>query len=176
MGSQKGPRHGHPKRTADTAAGPARAQVWVRNETTRAGVPLTASFVRWIEAALRAAGRRGRTEVNVLIVGTDRGREFNAGFRARDYATNVLSFPYEPMQHERTRLIGDLVICAPVVAREAREQRKRVRDHYAHMTVHGVLHLLGFDHEDDAGARRMETLERKVLGVLGIADPYLVER
>jgi len=173
MRSQKAPRPGHPKRTTGTAAKPARTQVWVRNETTRAGVPLTVSFERWIDAALRVAKRRARTEVNVLIVGTDRGREFNARFRARDYATNVLSFPYEPMPHERTHLIGDLVICAPVVAREAREQRKRVSDHYAHMTVHGLLHLIGFDHLDEADAEYMEALERRILAKLGILDPYL---
>ncbi|MEO8012261.1 MAG: rRNA maturation RNase YbeY, partial [Dokdonella sp.] len=90
----------------------------------------------------------------------------------RDYATNVLSFPYEPMEHEKTALLGDLVICAPVVALEAIAQEKTPRDHWAHMTVHGVLHLLEFDHLDDSDAERMEAIERRILAGLGIDDPY----
>ena len=118
------------------------------------------------------AGRRKRSEVNILIVGSHPGRDYNRQFRQRDYATNVLSFPYQPMPHEKTALIGDLVICAPVVAIEAIAQEKNVRDHYAHMTIHGVLHLLGFDHIDDSDAERMETIERRILATLGIGDPY----
>lgn len=148
------------------------AVVYVRNETSRAGVPLAPSFTHWVTAALRMTGRRKRSDVNILIVGSEAGRGYNRQFRQRDYATNVLSFEYEPMRHEKTTLIGDLVICAPVVAREALEQGKSVRAHYAHMTIHGVLHLLGFDHIDDADAVRMETLERNLLHTLGIADPY----
>jgi rRNA maturation RNase YbeY len=90
----------------------------------------------------------------------------------RDYATNVLSFPHEPAPGEHSGLLGDLVIGAPVVAREAREQGKTARDHYAHMTIHGVLHLLGYDHEDERDAGRMETLEARILASLGIDDPY----
>jgi len=110
--------------------------------------------------------------VNVLIVGSTAGRRYNREFRGRDYATNVLSFPFEPMPGEHSGLLGDLVICAPVVAREAREQRKQARDHFAHMTIHGVLHLLGYDHESDADARRMESLETRILASLGVDDPY----
>lgn len=150
--------------------------VFVRNETTRSGVPLTASFTRWVDAALRGARRRKRAEVNILIVGSESGRYFNQQYRQRDYATNVLSFPYEPMPHEKTALLGDLVICAPVVAMEAIAQDKRPRDHWAHMTVHGVLHLVGHDHIDDTDAERMEALERRVLAGLGIADPYVEGR
>jgi probable rRNA maturation factor len=87
----------------------------------------------------------------------------------------VLSFPADPLPDDNYAAIGDLVLCAPVVAREAREQHKTVRDHYAHLTVHGVLHLLGHEHESEADAERMEALERRVLGGLGIRDPYLIE-
>lgn len=166
------------KKTA-TAAKPRRASalplklsVWVRNEAGRKGVPLLRSFERWIAAIPDLRHPHHWTELNILIVGRAAGRRYNREFRGRDYATNVLSFPYEAAPGEHSGLLGDLVVCAPVVAREAREQRKTTRDHYAHLTVHGVLHLLGYDHETDADAERMEALERAVLASLGIADPY----
>lgn len=146
--------------------------LWLRNEAGRKGVPMRRSFEQWIAAIPQLRRRRAPPEVNILVVGSAAGRRYNREFRTRDYATNVLSFPYEPMPGERSNLLGDLVICAPVVAREAREQRKQPRDHYAHMTIHGVLHLLGHDHEDDAEAERMEALETRILASLGIADPY----
>ena len=146
-------------------------RVFLKNEAGRSGVPLKRSFERWI-AAIPELRRRRHAEINVLIVGSAEGRRFNRQFRHRDYATNVLSFPYEPVRGEKTRLLGDLVICAPVTSREAAEQGKRVRDHYAHLTVHGVLHLLGYDHQTDTEAAPMEALERRILASLGIADPY----
>lgn len=152
------------------ATGPKLA-LWLRNEAGRRGVPVRASFEHWIGAAL--TGQRQRLAVNLLIVGTRRGRAFNRDFRGRDHATNVLSFPYEPLPHEKSDLLGDLVICAPVVVREAREQRKPLRAHYAHLVVHGTLHLLGHDHERDADAERMETLETRILARLGIPNPYV---
>ena len=151
----------------------ARLCVWMKNEAGRRGVPLLRSFQRWIEAIPELRRRRGMTEINILIVDAKAGRGYNRQFRGRDYATNVLSFPYEAMPGDRSGLLGDLVICAPVIAREAREQRKDPRDHYAHMAVHGVLHLLGHDHEDDAEATKMEALETRVLASIGIGDPYL---
>lgn len=144
--------------------------LWLRNEAGRRGVPLAPSFRRWITAI--PALRRRRAEVNILIVDARAGRRYNCDFRGRDYATNVLSFPHERMPGDRSHLLGDLVICAPVVAREAREQGKAPRDHYAHMTIHGVLHLLGHDHQHEVEAQRMETLETRILAQLGIADPY----
>jgi probable rRNA maturation factor len=150
----------------------ARLCVWVKNEAGRRGVPLLRSFQRWLEAIPELRRRRGMSKVNILIVDAKAGRRYNRQFRGRDYATNVLSFPYEPMPGERSGLLGDLVICAPVIAREAREQGKDSRDHYAHMAIHGALHLLGHDHEDDADAERMEALERRILAGLGIADPW----
>ena len=99
---------------------------------------------------------------------TEEGQALNRDYRGKDYATNVLSFPYdvEPV------VFGDLVICPAVVAREAAEQGKTAEAHYAHLVVHGMLHLQGYDHENDADARRMEDQERQLLAGLGYADPY----
>jgi len=138
----------------------------------RAGLPAAASFQRWAEAALRGARRRKPAELAIRIVGLDEGRALNRDYRGKDYATNVLSFPAELPPGIALPLIGDLAICAPVVLREAAEQAKRPRDHWAHLTVHGVLHLLGYDHIDDGEAEAMETLETRILAGLGIADPY----
>lgn len=146
------------------------ASLFLRNEAGRAGVPTRKSFEAWISAIPEL--RRRKVEVNILIVDVEAGRRFNRQYRHKDYATNVLSFPWEPAPGERSRLLGDLVICAPVVAREAAEQGKRPRAHWAHLTIHGVLHLLGHDHETPAEARRMEALEIRILAALGIRNPY----
>ncbi|MEN4903572.1 rRNA maturation RNase YbeY [Luteimonas sp. TWI1416] len=140
----------------------------------RKGIPSAASFRRWASAALD--GRIRDADLAIRVVDEDEGRALNRHYRGKDYATNVLSFPAELPEGlpegVRLPLLGDLVICAPVVAREADEQRKRPNDHYAHLTVHGVLHLLGWDHENDKDAEAMEQLEREVLASLGIDDPY----
>ena len=107
-------------------------------------------------------------ELTVRIVDGEEGQRLNREFRAKDYATNVLTFDYA----RQPLVLADLVLCAPVVAKEAKEQRKSLNHHYAHLTVHGCLHLLGWDHENDADAQAMEQLEREVLLELGIADPY----
>jgi probable rRNA maturation factor len=138
----------------------------------RRGVPTPASFRRWTEAALRGVRHRKTAELSIRIVGVREGRMLNRQYRGKDYATNVLSFPVELPRGVTSPLLGDLVICAPVVAREAREQGKPARNHYAHLTVHGVLHLLGFDHQNERDATRMEMLETRILAGLGIADPY----
>jgi len=138
----------------------------------RAGIPAAASFRRWVEAALRGAKRRKATELSIRIVDADEGRALNRDYRGKDYATNVLSFEAELPPGLKLPLIGDMVICAPVVAREAAEQGKPPRDHWAHLTVHGVLHLLGHDHIEDDEAEAMEALETRILAGLGIADPY----
>lgn len=148
--------------------------VWLKNEAGRRGVPVLRSFEKWIGAIPELNERHAWTELNILVVDGRAGRRYNRQFRGRDYATNVLSFPYDPAPGEHSGLLGDLVICAPVVAREAREQRKSPRDHFAHLAIHGVLHLLGYDHEDEDDAERMEALERQVLAAFGIADPYAV--
>jgi probable rRNA maturation factor len=148
-----------------------RPDVFFSSRVGRKGVPTAASFGSWVRAALHGRGR-GPREVNIVVVGRTEGRALNRRYRGRDYATNVLSFPYEPLPGERSRLLGDLAICAPVVAREAAEQGKATRAHYAHLTVHGVLHLIGYDHATGPQAERMGVLERRILAGLGIADPY----
>jgi probable rRNA maturation factor len=134
-------------------------------------VPTEVQFRHWVEAAL--AGRRERAALSVRLVGGDEGAELNGRFRGRRGPTNVLSFPFEsPPGFPESDLLGDLVICAPVVAREAREQGKRLQAHWAHMLVHGVLHLLGYDHLDAEEAARMEEQETRILSELGFPDPY----
>jgi probable rRNA maturation factor len=139
---------------------------------SRAGIPAPASFRRWVEAALQGAKRRKPTELSIRIVGNDEGRALNQDYRGKDYATNVLSFPAELPPGVALPLIGDLAICAPVVQREAGEQGKLARNHWAHLTIHGVLHLLGYDHVEEAEAETMESLETRILADLGMADPY----
>ena len=110
--------------------------------------------------------------VSVAILPDSRVKTLNRKYRRKDYATNVLSFPCENVRGERSAMLGDLAICPAVVAREAREQGKPVRDHFAHLTVHGTLHLIGYDHEHVRDAEHMEAIERRVLAGLGIGDPY----
>ena len=144
--------------------------VFVRNHAGRKGVPQRISFENWIRAIPDL--RRRRAQINLVTVGISEGKRFNRNFRKRDYATNVLSFSYEPLPGEKTCLLGDLVICSPVVAREAVEQGKPLRNHYAHLTIHGVLHLLGYDHQTTVDASIMEAHETRILAALGIPDPY----
>jgi probable rRNA maturation factor len=149
-----------------------RLSVFVQNKFGRKGVPASISFERWIRAAL--VGRRtGWTEVNVVLFDEPDARGLNLEYRGKDYATNVLSFPYESLPSEKSGLLGDLILCPPVVAREAAEQGKPVRNHYAHLTVHGALHLLGHDHQGSRAASKMEALEREILTEFGIPDPYI---
>ncbi|MGH8123460.1 MAG: rRNA maturation RNase YbeY [Rudaea sp.] len=150
----------------------ANADIAVSYAVSRHGLPSASAFRAWAAAATTGARRRAPAVLSIRLVDADEGRELNRRYRSKDYATNVLSFAAEMPRGIKYPLIGDLVICAPVVAREAGEQNKTLRDHYAHLTIHGVLHLLGYDHESDAGAQRMEALERRILARLGIADPY----
>lgn len=144
----------------------------VRYGLSRAGLPAAASFRRWVVATLAGAGRRKPAALAIRLVGETEGRALNHDYRGSDYPTNVLSFPAELPRGVPLPLIGDLAICAPVVAREAAEQGKLLREHYAHLTVHGVLHLLGLDHVIESEADAMEALETRVLADLGISDPY----
>lgn len=136
----------------------------------RAGLPAAGTLRAYAEAAL--AGRREDGELSLRIVDAEEGRALNRDYRDKDYATNVLSFPAELPAGVPLPILGDLVLCAPVIAREAEEQGKPLKHHYAHMLVHGVLHLLGHDHMDEAEAEAMEAIEREVLAGLGIPDPY----
>jgi probable rRNA maturation factor len=155
--------------------GPIRLDVSVHYGLPRAGLPAAVSFRKWVAAALDSRIREA--DLAIRIVGTKEGRALNRHYRGKDYATNVLSFPAELPEGlpagVRLPLLGDLVLCAPVIAKEAREQKKPLAAHYAHMTVHGALHLLGWDHEDDCDAECMEKLEREILADMDIADPYL---
>jgi probable rRNA maturation factor len=133
-------------------------------------VPSRASIARWARAAL---GRRGgRAELAVRVVGRAESRRLNRRYRSRNKPTNVLSFAATVQRAEGRRQLGDLVVCAPVVAAEARAQRKSRAAHWAHMVVHGSLHLLGYDHVKRADARKMEKRESTVLRSLGFPDPY----
>ncbi len=118
---------------------------------------------RWIRAALEAPA-----QITVRIVDADEGRALNRDYRQKDYATNVLTFDYEA----EPVVVADLILCAPVVEQEAREQRRPLEAHYAHLLVHGALHAQGWDHEDEAEARQMEARETELLRALGYPDPY----
>ena len=150
-------------------------QVEVVVADRRPWAPSAKRMALWAAAAAGAKGRHA--ELAIRIVGKRESRRLNAHWRGKDYATNVLSFPVEGLPPViRPRPLGDLVICAPVVAAEALEQGKTQSAHWAHMVVHGVLHLLGHDHEQDAEAVRMERLERRILARLGFPDPYAAEQ
>lgn len=150
-----------------TRAAPA---IGVSYGVPRRGLPAAASFRRW--AALALGARGGAAELSIRVVSAPEGRRLNREYRGKDYATNVLSFPVEWPGGVSLPLLGDVVLCAPVIAREARAQGKARADHYAHLTVHAVLHLLGHDHQRPTQARRMERLEIQLLESIGISDPY----
>lgn len=132
--------------------------------------PSDDDFRRWVGLALGAASDH---ELTIRVVDEAEGRELNRTWRNKDYATNVLSFTADLPAELNLPLLGDLVICAPVVSREAKEQNKTTQAHWAHMVIHGCLHLLGHDHLVDTEAEAMEALERTLLEQLGIADPYI---
>jgi probable rRNA maturation factor len=135
--------------------------------------PRRADLERWVEAAFAVTGRSG--VVSVRLMDDEEMRVLNRGFRGQDKATNVLSFPAEsPAGAPGADLLGDLALCVPVVEREAQEHGKTAAAHYAHLVVHGVLHLLGWDHEDDDEAAAMEAKEVEILATLGIGDPYRI--
>ena len=144
-------------------------QVSLLRGVRRGWVPAAGELGRWAQAALGARG--AGCEIAVYVVGAARSRALNGRYRRRDHATNVLSFPAAPLP-ARPRPLGDLVICPRVLEREAREQGKSLRAHWTHLFVHGVLHLVGYDHECAADARRMERCEIRVLRSLGVANPY----
>ncbi|MGB5249179.1 MAG: rRNA maturation RNase YbeY [Gammaproteobacteria bacterium] len=133
-------------------------------------IPDADLFQRWVEAAV--GNQRQQAEVTIRVVDAEESRQLNQHYRDRDSATNVLAFPLDVPDFVDETSLGDLVICRPVVEREAREQGKPVQAHWAHMVVHGTLHLLGHDHQDPDQASAMEALEVQILGSLGYPDPY----
>lgn len=134
-------------------------------------LPRRAAIARWARAAL-VGYRRARAEVCVRIVDEPEGARLNRRYRGRRRATNVLSFPFEDPPGLRSSILGDIVICAPVVAREARMQGKPPRAHWAHMLVHAIMHLRGYDHETPKQAMIMQSMECRALKRLGFSDPY----
>lgn len=144
--------------------------------SNEAGIPAADDFRRWVTAALAGAGLdpEDDNELSIRVVPETESRQLNHQWRGRDRATNVLSFPGESLPGMPWRHLGDLVICAAVVAREATEQSKPLDAHWAHMVVHGTLHLLGHDHQSDPEAEAMEALEQRILAGLGYPDPYTI--
>lgn len=135
-------------------------------------LPSDASFEAWIEAVLQHLNCSTETELTVRVVDAEEGLALNHQYRGKAYATNVLSFPFEAPVPLPVNLLGDLVICAAIVADEAKAQNKSLVAHWAHMVVHGTLHLLGYDHIENEEAEHMEQLEKEILAALGYADPY----
>jgi probable rRNA maturation factor len=148
----------------------ARLELDVSYAARRPWVPSRRQLAGWAAAAL--APMRRSTVLSIRVVGTARSRSLNARYRRKDKPTNVLSFGGAGRIPDGRHFLGELVICAPVVAAEARDQRKTPQSHWAHMTVHGVLHLLGFDHERRTEAAIMTAREIQILDRLGFSDPY----
>jgi probable rRNA maturation factor len=136
--------------------------------------PDSTSIQRWAGAAFEAGGQSGNMTLTVRIVDEGEARGLNREFRGKGYVPNVLSFPMHAEDPDGAALLGDVVICAPVAAREAREQGKRPEAHWCHLVVHGVLHCCGFRHDTDDEAARMEPLEARILAEFGFPDPYTV--
>ena len=147
----------------------AKVDVQIASKTDE--LPSPKQFEAWAQAVLRADGGDS-VELTVRVVDETDSAELNQTYRNIPGPTNVLSFPFEAPAQVKLPLIGDVVICAPVVRREANEQNKSADAHFAHMVIHGALHLLGHDHEEEADAGRMEGEERRILEALGFSDPY----
>ncbi len=147
-----------------------RILVTLQRATREKNLPSIADFNRWVGIALE--GRREPAELTIRIVDEDEGIELNRRYRHKDSVTNVLSFPASVPAGVTSLLLGDLVMCAPVVIREAQQQAKQTQAHWAHLTIHGTLHLLGYEHESGSQAAKMESLETAMLASLGYPDPY----
>ncbi|ETN91916.1 Endoribonuclease YbeY [Gammaproteobacteria bacterium MOLA455] len=130
------------------------------------------SIKRWVSAAIR--DERDECELSIRIVDEQESADFNQRYRGKNGATNVLSFPFDAVTPEPLPILGDLVICAPVLVREASEQDKTITAHWAHIVIHGVLHLLGYDHIEDQDAEQMESLETEIMLVLDFPPPYRI--
>lgn len=146
-------------------------QIDIESNSQSQQIPALAELERWISTALRSQ-QLEEAEVSLYIVDEDESQELNSQYRGKTYPTNVLSFPADIPEVVGVPLLGDLVVCAPVVEREAQEQGKTLAAHWAHMLVHGSLHLLGFDHIEDGEAEEMEALETVIITGLGYPAPY----
>lgn len=145
----------------------------IQSASSSEDAPDDQSIKRWVSAAI--GSKTGDTELSIRIVDEAEGKALNETYRGASGPTNVLSFPFDEKTPEPLPLIGDIVVCAPVVAREAAQQNKDLNAHWAHMIIHGVLHLLGYDHQDDEQANVMETLETEIMQGLGFPPPYLCQ-
>lgn len=143
----------------------------VQNVSNQPGVPEAALIETWAGAAYGKVAEE-KAELTVRIVDEDDGRQLNEQYRNQDNATNVLSFPFEDPPNVKTHILGDIVACAPVISREAQEQGKMLHAHWAHLIVHGVLHLCGYHHEVNSDAQIMQRLETEIVKHLGFSDPY----
>jgi probable rRNA maturation factor len=141
--------------------------------TTTTALPSSAQFQVWVDAALQ--GQALDSELLIRLVDGDESAALNQQYRHKTGPTNILSFPFEAPPGIELAMLGDLVMCVPVIVQEALQQAKPVEHHWAHITVHGVLHLLGYDHIDDAEAEQMEALEIEILQQFNIPNPYLEE-
>ena len=141
----------------------------LQNDDELSGVPAAIDFLPWIDASLQQS--YDSLEQTIRIVDKSESQALNAQYRGKKVPTNILSFPAD-VPHIEYQCLGDLVICAPLVAAEAEQQHKSVKAHWAHLVVHGMLHLQGFDHESELDANKMEALEVEILSTLGYSNPY----
>lgn len=141
----------------------------LQNDDELAGVPAAIDFLPWVDASLQQS--YDSLEQTIRIVEKSESQALNAQYRGKNVPTNILSFPAD-VPHIEYQCLGDLVICAPLVAAEAEQQHKSVKAHWAHLAVHGMLHLQGFDHENELDANKMEALEVEILSTLGYSNPY----
>lgn len=155
-------------RTARRASSKPAFSLAVQYASEAGFIPQRQQFRRWVAAALQSPG-----QITLRIVDAEEGRMLNREYRGKDYPTNVLTFAYGEQEGVYT---GDIVLCAPVVEREALEQGKDLPAHYAHLTVHGVLHMQGYEHDTEAEAREMEALEVEIMRRLRFNDPYASEK
>ncbi|VFP83132.1 rRNA maturation RNase YbeY [Candidatus Erwinia haradaeae] len=136
------------------------------------GLPIKADFLRWIKAAIPA--HHQKKEITIRLVDEDEMQRLNVTFCKKDRPTNILSFPFRSPPHLKLLLLGDVIICRQIVECEAIEQQKSLESHWAHMVIHGILHLLGYDHYSKSSAEEMESIEKKIMLALGYTDPYLI--